>query len=148
MRQAKRRPSGYRGNGGPRDTGKAGPPRCLVRWKCDSPRSLVTSRRSAGRGCGRNSAVSRAVPEPFLSRFSIQLDEFLEIRGPETPKISPPTAHPLAQTSPPPIEAPCPGDGDVGGNVCAVGGDILGVSGPQNPKNSSIWIEERPRNGS
>ena len=56
---------------------KARPPRCRVRWECDSPRSFFTSRRSAGRGLGRNSAVSRAVPEPFLSRFSIQMDEFV-----------------------------------------------------------------------
>ena len=69
--RGKRRPSGHPG------TGRACPPRCLVRWKCDSPRSFTTSRRSAGHRLGRNSAVSRAVPEPFLSRFSIQMDEFL-----------------------------------------------------------------------
>ena len=40
------------------------------------------------------------------------------------------------------------GGSDVGANRCAVGGDLLGVSGPQNPKNSSIWIEKRLRNGS
>ena len=58
--RGKRRPSGHPG------TGRACPPRCLVRWKCDSPRSFTTSRRSAGHRLGRNSAVSRAVPEPFL----------------------------------------------------------------------------------
>ena len=46
------------------------------------------------------------------------------------------------------IGAPCPGGVDVEANGCAVDGDILGVSGPQNPKNSSIWIEKRLRNGS
>ena len=40
------------------------------------------------------------------------------------------------------------GGSDVGANRCAVGGDLLGVSGPRNPKNSSIWIEKRLRNGS
>ena len=66
----KRRPLGYPG------TGRARPSRCLVRWECDSPRSFTTSRKSAGRGLRRNSAVSLAVPEPFLSRFSTQMDEF------------------------------------------------------------------------
>ena len=56
-------------------TGRARPPRCLVRWKCDSPRSFITSRRSSCRGLGRDLAVSLAVPEPFLSRFSIRMDK-------------------------------------------------------------------------
>ena len=56
-------------------TGRARPPRCLVRWQCDSPRSLLTSRRGIGRDLGRNSAVYPAVSEPFLSRFSTQMDE-------------------------------------------------------------------------
>ena len=137
-----KRPSGHPG------TGKARPPRCRVRWECDSPRSFISSRRSAGRGLGRKSAVSRAVPEPFLSRFSIQMDEFLGVSGSETPKISPPTAHPLAQTSPPPGHDTLMGGGDVWSNGCAVGGDLSGVSGLQTPKNSSIWIEKRLRNGS
>jgi hypothetical protein len=38
-------------------TGRARPPRCLVRWQCDSPRSCIISRRSAGRDLGQNSAV-------------------------------------------------------------------------------------------
>ena len=40
------------------------------------------------------------------------------------------------------------GGSDIGANKCAVGGDLLGVFGPQTQKNSSIWIEERLRNGS
>ena len=75
LRRGKRRPSENL------DTGKAGPPRCLVRWQCDSPRSLITSRRSAGRDLGRNSAVSPAVSEPFLSRFSTQMDKKLGFEG-------------------------------------------------------------------
>ena len=50
-----KRPSGHP------STSRARPPRCLVRWQYDSPRSLITSRRSAGRDLGRNSAVSPAV---------------------------------------------------------------------------------------
>ena len=60
--RGKRRPSGHPG------TGRARPPRCLVQWKCDSPRSFTTSKRSTGRGLGRNSAVARTVPEPFLRK--------------------------------------------------------------------------------
>jgi hypothetical protein len=75
LRRGKRRPSENL------DTGKAGPPRCLVRWQCDSPRSLVTSGRSAGRDHGRNSAVSPAVPQPFLNRFSTQMDKKLGFEG-------------------------------------------------------------------
>ena len=66
-----KRPLGHLG------TGRARPPRCLVRWKCDSPRLFITSGKSNCRELGRDLAVSRAVPEPFLSRFSIQTDEFL-----------------------------------------------------------------------
>ena len=40
------------------------------------------------------------------------------------------------------------GGGDGGTNGCAVGGDLLGVSGPRISKNSSSWIEKRLRNGS
>jgi hypothetical protein len=58
-------------------TGRARPPRCLVRWRCGCPRSLITSRRSAGRDLGRNSAVPPAVSQPFLRRFSTQMDENL-----------------------------------------------------------------------
>jgi hypothetical protein len=65
---------GKRPWGHPR-TGRVRPPRCLVRWRCDSIRSLITSRRSAGRDLGRNSAVSPAVPQPFLRRFSTQMGE-------------------------------------------------------------------------
>ena len=40
------------------------------------------------------------------------------------------------------------GGGDVGANVCAVGGDLLGVSGPQKPKIAVHWgretAQERP----
>jgi hypothetical protein len=64
-----KRPWGHPG------TGRARPHRCLVRWQCNSPQSLITSRRSAGLDLGRNSAVSLAVSEPFLSRFSTQTDE-------------------------------------------------------------------------
>ena len=39
------------------------------------------------------------------------------------------------------------GGGDGGTNGCIVGGEALGVSGPQNPKFSSIWVEKRLRNG-
>jgi hypothetical protein len=70
-----KRPSGHPG------MGRARPPRCLVRWQCDSPRSLITSRRSAGRDLGRNSAVSPALSEPFLSRFSTQMDKILGFEG-------------------------------------------------------------------
>ena len=74
-RRGKRRPSEHP------CTGRARPPRCLVRWQCDSPRSLITSRRSAGRDLGRNSAVSLAVSQPFLSRFSTQMDKKLGFEG-------------------------------------------------------------------
>jgi hypothetical protein len=37
-------------------------------------------------------------------------------------------------------------DGEANG--CAVGGELLGVSGSQKPKCSSIWVEERLRYGS
>ena len=67
--RGKRRPSGHP------STGRARPPRCIVRWKCGSPRSFTTSRRSSCRGLGRDLAVSRAVREPFLSRFSTQMDK-------------------------------------------------------------------------
>jgi hypothetical protein len=40
------------------------------------------------------------------------------------------------------------GGGDGGTNGCVVGGEALGVSGPQKPKFSSIWVERRVRNGS
>ena len=39
------------------------------------------------------------------------------------------------------------GGGDGGTNGCVVGGEALGVSGPQKPKFSSIWVEKRLRNG-
>jgi hypothetical protein len=58
-------------------TGRARPPRCLIRWQCDSPRLFITSRRSAGRDLGRYSAVPLAVSEPFLSRSWTQMDEKL-----------------------------------------------------------------------
>ena len=51
--------------------GRARPPRCLVRWKCESPRSCNTSRRRRFHGLGR----PLAVPEPFLSRFSTQMNK-------------------------------------------------------------------------
>ena len=86
--------------------------------------------------------------EPFLSRFSTQMDNCFSFRGPETPTRSPPTAHTLAPTSHSPDYSAPMGGGNVGANVCAVGGDILGVSGPQKPKQSSIWVEKRLRNGS
>jgi hypothetical protein len=40
------------------------------------------------------------------------------------------------------------GGGDGGTHGCAVGGELSAVSGPQKPKFSSIWVEERLRNGS
>jgi hypothetical protein len=40
------------------------------------------------------------------------------------------------------------GGGDGRTNGCVVGAGALGVSGPQKPKFSSIWVEERLRNGS
>ena len=40
------------------------------------------------------------------------------------------------------------GGGDGGTNGCVVGGEALGVSGPQKPKFSSIWVGKRLRNGS
>jgi hypothetical protein len=40
-----------------------------------TPYYRFTSRRSTGRDLGRNSAVPLAVSEPFLSRFSTQMDE-------------------------------------------------------------------------
>ena len=40
------------------------------------------------------------------------------------------------------------GGGDGGTNGCVVGAGALGVSGPQKPKFSSIWVEKRLRNGS
>ena len=55
---------------------QARPPRCLVGWKRNSPRSFFISSRSACRdGLGRNSAVSRAVSESFLSRSSTQMNK-------------------------------------------------------------------------
>jgi hypothetical protein len=39
------------------------------------------------------------------------------------------------------------GGGDGGTNGCVVGGEALGVSGPQKLKFSSIWVEKRLRNG-
>ena len=50
-------------------TSSAHPPRCLVRCKWNSPRSFITSRRSASRKLKRFSAVPLAVSQPFLSRF-------------------------------------------------------------------------------
>jgi hypothetical protein len=57
---------------------------------------------------------------------------------------------PVGPNITPRIDAPCPGGGDVEANGCAVGGDLLGVSGPQNPifrpfgsKNGSETAEER-----
>jgi hypothetical protein len=40
------------------------------------------------------------------------------------------------------------GGSDGGTNGCVVGAGALGVSGPQKPKFSSIWVEKRFRNGS
>ena len=40
------------------------------------------------------------------------------------------------------------GGGDGGTHGCAVGGGLSSVSGPQKTKFSSIWVEERLRNGS
>jgi hypothetical protein len=40
------------------------------------------------------------------------------------------------------------GGGEGGTNGCVVGGGVLGVSGSQKPKFSSIWVEKRLRNGS
>ena len=40
------------------------------------------------------------------------------------------------------------GGGDGGTNGCVVVAGALGVSGPQKPKFSSIWVEKRLRNGS
>ena len=40
------------------------------------------------------------------------------------------------------------GEGGGGTHGCAVGGGASGVSGPQKPKFSSIWVEKRLRNGS
>jgi hypothetical protein len=70
-----KRPSGHPG------TSRAGPPRCLVRWQCDSPRSLITFRRSADRDLGRNSAVYPAVSQPFLRRFSTEMGKKLGFEG-------------------------------------------------------------------
>jgi hypothetical protein len=56
-------------------TSRARPPRFLVRWICDSPRSLITSGRSADHDLGRNSAVPVAVSQPFLTRFSKRLKD-------------------------------------------------------------------------
>ena len=39
------------------------------------------------------------------------------------------------------------GEGDGGTDGCAVGGELLGVPGPQKSKFSSIRVEERLRNG-
>jgi hypothetical protein len=36
-------------------------------------------------------------------------------------------------------------DGETKG--CVVGGEALGISGPQKPKFSTIWVEERLRDG-
>ena len=87
-------------------------------------------------------------PEELGGVLRVLEAEPLQAQRPETPKISPPTAHPLASTSTPPGHGAPMSGSDVGANGCAVGGDILGVSGPQNPKNSSIWIEKWLRNGS
>ena len=74
--------------------------------------------------------------------------------GPETPKILPPTPHPLATISLPPISAQFSGGGDVEANGCAVGGDILGVYGPQNRifvrlgrETAQKWLRNGQRNG-
>jgi hypothetical protein len=113
---------------------------------------LITFRRSAGRDLGRNSAVSPAVPQPFLSRFSTQMDKKLGLEGQKRLKdhrhrrTRRPQHHPRPSRRH--VEAPCLGGGDVGANGCVVGGDILGVSGPQNPIFYSIWVEKRLRNGS
>jgi hypothetical protein len=40
------------------------------------------------------------------------------------------------------------GGGDVGANVCVIGGDLLGVPGPQKTKIAVHWGRERLRNGS
>jgi hypothetical protein len=40
------------------------------------------------------------------------------------------------------------GGGDVDVNECAVGGDLLGVSGTQTHKQLCIWVEKWPRTGS
>ena len=40
------------------------------------------------------------------------------------------------------------GASDGGTNGCVVGAGAIGVSGPQKPKFSSIWVEKRLRNGS
>jgi hypothetical protein len=40
------------------------------------------------------------------------------------------------------------GGGDGGTHGCTVGGELSAVSGSQKPKFSSIWVEERLRNGS
>jgi hypothetical protein len=40
------------------------------------------------------------------------------------------------------------GGGGGGTHGCAVGGGASSVSGPQKPKFSAIWVEERLRNGS
>ena len=49
-------------------TSSAHPPRCLVRCEWNSPRSFITSTRSASRALKRFSAVPLAVSQPFLSR--------------------------------------------------------------------------------
>ena len=57
-------------------------------------------------------------------------------------------AHPLSPTSPLPENSATMGEGYVGANGCAIGGNLLGVSGPHNSNKSSIWVEKRLRNGS
>ena len=97
------------------------------------PRAPPKARRS------RVSSRFSAVPEPFLDPNGQKLG----FRRPKTPNRSPPTAHTLAPTSHSPDYSAPMGGGNVGANVCAVGGDLLGVSGPQKPKQSSIWVEKR-----
>ena len=54
----------------------------------------------------------------------------------------------MAPTSPPPGHGASMRGGDVGADGCVVGGDHLGVSGPQNPTFCPFWVEKRLRNGS
>ena len=96
-------------------------------YRSRHPSSVRSHRRKPGE------AAYPAVFQPFLSRFSTQMDEKFGFWGPETPKWLPPTVHPSAPTSPPPIEAPCSGGSDVRTNGYVAGGGLLGVSSPQNP---------------